>query len=369
MPKINLDTSKCVAYSSKHSNCDLCQNICPTNAIDITENRVSFIYNSCVECGGCVGICPTQSLTLESFNTTKFFIEFLKDEENLISCKKNIPCLSILSIEHLIALKIQRDFDLDIGHCKECYIKESLLNKIENNIKEANYVLNALGVDKTIEAKEIKYNKIEEIKEEEKSENNKDNRRNFLKRFSLKGAVETKVKFDDEVINITETKTLIEINSNKSSKKREKFVPDKRKILYTSIKSLQKPQNYSYLNSEDVSFTSNKLINSSCNNCSICYRICPSGALNSDKKNSTIYFDSLLCLKCNLCHDVCELNSVEFIPIYSKEFFEPKNRVLAEFKIKRCNECNNLFTYIGGEQICKRCRIEEEEAIHLWRLN
>lgn len=366
MPKINLNTSKCVAYSSKQSNCDLCQNICPTNAIDIDENRISFIYNSCVECGGCVGICPSEALRLDNFNTTKFFIEFLKDEESLISCKKNTPCISILSVEHLIALKIQKDFNLDIGYCNQCDIKEPLFKKIEDNIREANYILNVLEFDKTIEAKEINYNKIEEIKEKN---NSADNRRDFLKRFSLKGAVESRVKFEDEVTNITETKTLIDIDSMQSSKKREKIVPDKRKILYTSIKSLKKPQNYSYLEAKNISFTSNKLINESCNNCSICYRICPSGALNSDKKNSTIYFDSLLCLKCNLCHDVCELDSLEAIPIYSKEFFEPKNRVLAEFKIRRCNECNNLFTYTGGEQICKRCRIEEEEAIHLWRLS
>lgn len=358
MPKINLNISGCVTYSSKHSNCNLCQSICPTNAVEVAQNRVSFIYNSCIECGGCIGICPTESLSLSNFNVTDFFIKFLKDEDGVISCEKNIPCLSILNVEHLVALKIQRDFIFDIGYCNECQIKEPLFNQIKSNIDEANYILDSFGVSQ-IEPKELKYQK-----EEEKAD-----RRDFLKRFSLKGAVETKVKFDDEVLNSSDDKNLIDINSNASSKKREKTIPNKRKILYTSIKSLTKPNEFNYLDEKRVTFTSNKLIDESCNNCSICYRICPTGALNSDKKASQILFDSLLCVKCNLCHDVCESDSISLVPIYTKEFFEPKNRVLINFNIKRCNECNNLFTYTGGEQICHRCRIEEEEAMRLWRLD
>jgi len=35
------------------------------------------------------------------------------------------------------------------------------------------------------------------------------------------------------------------------------------------------------------------------------------------------------------------------------------------FDIKRCHECGANFTYRGGEQICPRCALEEEEAITL----
>jgi len=356
LPKLNLNTSKCVIYSSKHSNCDLCKNICKTNAIEIEQNRISIIYNSCTECGGCVGVCPNEALSLNNFNVTEFFIKFLKEKDEVISCNKNLPCIAILNVEHLIALKIQRDFILDIGYCDEC--EELLFNKIKSDVDEANYALSFFNKNE-IKVQELKY-------QPENSENNKDDRRSFLSHFSLKGAIETKVKFQEELINSSNEKNLIDIDN--SHKKREKTIPNKRKILYTSIKSLNKVNEYNYLNESKISFTSNKLIDKSCNNCSICYRICPTGALNSDKKKSMILFDLLLCIKCNLCSDVCESDSISLVPIYSKEFFEPKNRILIEFNIKRCDECNSFFTYSGGEMLCNRCKIEEEEALLLWKL-
>ena len=74
----------------------------------------------------------------------------------------------------------------------------------------------------------------------------------------------------------------------------------------------------------------------------------------------------MLCVKCHLCHDVCEPNSIQLQSGFEiKEFFEPAQRTLASFTIKRCNECGNNFTYTGGEQACPRCMLEEEEAMFL----
>ena len=117
---------------------------------------------------------------------------------------------------------------------------------------------------------------------------------------------------------------------------------------------------------EDIGFTSQKFVDDSCTNCQICYRICPTGALSSDGKFSLINFDAMLCVKCHLCHDACEPNSIQLQPGFEvKEFFEPAQRTLAKFDIRRCEECGNNFTYQGGEQECLRCKVEEEEAMFL----
>ena len=79
-----------------------------------------------------------------------------------------------------------------------------------------------------------------------------------------------------------------------------------------------------------------------------------------------INFDAMLCVKCHLCHDVCEPDAIHLQSGFElKEFFEPKQRTLATFNIKRCNECGSSFTYTGGEQTCPRCMVEEEEAMFL----
>jgi ferredoxin len=73
-----------------------------------------------------------------------------------------------------------------------------------------------------------------------------------------------------------------------------------------------------------------------------------------------------MCIKCHLCHDVCEPNAIEIQAGFEiKEFFEPTQRVLASFDIRRCNECGNYFTYSGGLVECMRCKMEESEAMEL----
>ena len=64
---------------------------------------------------------------------------------------------------------------------------------------------------------------------------------------------------------------------------------------------------------------------------------------------------------------MCEPNALTLKPTFSlKEMFEPKQERLVKFDVKRCDECGMPFVYRGGEQMCYRCSIEEEEAHELW---
>ncbi len=181
---------------------------------------------------------------------------------------------------------------------------------------------------------------------------------------SLKGVVKHKKAFDDAVDEDELQK--FEIDASVISKIKDKNLPNKRKILFTTLKRAGIPDVFEVLPEEEVSFTSQKFVDESCTNCQICYRICPTGALSSNGKFSLIHFDAMLCVKCRLCHDVCEPDAIQLQSGFEiKEFFEPTQRTLATFNIKRCNECGNNFTYTGGEQTCPRCMVEEEEAMFL----
>jgi len=138
-----------------------------------------------------------------------------------------------------------------------------------------------------------------------------------------------------------------------------------------ALKKMDKPDIYHKLDVHDVSFISQKIIDTStCTNCQMCYRICPTGALSSNKHNSAIFFDALSCIKCASCHDVCEPDSITLRSIFDlQELFEPQRELLAKFDVKRCDECGMAFVYRGGEVMCDRCRIEEEEAMSLWGIS
>jgi ferredoxin len=264
-------------------------------------------------------------------------------------------------VEHFIsfALASEEEITLDLSSYDVASI---LYEQIESQIEEANFVLSSFSTKKLI----TNVNAQSTVTEEEKN-NNKDkttSRRSFLGNVSLKGVVKHKMSFD-EAVEADELKTFA-LDVDIISKIKEKNLPDKRKILFTTLKHADVPDIFEVLAEEDVSFTSQKFVDDACTNCQICYRICPTGALSSDGKFSLINFDAMLCVKCRLCHDACEPDSIHLQPGFEvKEFFKPIQRTLAKFDIKRCNECGNNFTYTGGEQSCPRCTVEEEEAMFL----
>ena len=352
-----LEIASCVRASSKFSDCTKCIDACP-DSIQLVDNLPSFANNTGVEAAACIGVCPTEAFSLSDFSTTEFFFTFLESKVRLISPKLNVPCLSIFSVEHLIsfALASEEEITLDMSS----YDEESILyEQIKVRIEEANFVLSSFSKKQLVTNVDVSVGKEEDKKEEDTS-----SRRSFLGNASLKGVVKHKMNFD-EAVEADELK-IFALDRDIISKIKEKNLPDKRKILFTILKRIGVPDNFEVLAEEDISFTSQKFIDETCTNCQICYRICPTGALSSDGKFSLINFDAMLCVKCRLCHDVCEPDSIQLQSGFEiKEFFEPVQRTLAKFDIKRCNECGNNFTYTEGEQTCPRCSVEEEEAMFL----
>jgi Fe-S-cluster-containing hydrogenase component 2 len=355
MQKLNIDLGSCVRVSSKFSECSKCKDICPVEGIVFDEN-IPLVQDSCIDCGGCIGVCPTEAISLSDFDTINFIFDLLKSDEDLISCKSNIPCLGVLSVENLISMAVlgEGKTTLDLGHCESCEIKEPLFQEIKNNIKEANDFLSNLNVDFMIESSYDAF-----IKDEPKES---PNRRDFLKKFSLKGAIETHKEFDKELEKIDKR---ADIDNATTSKMKEKSLPNKRKLLYMALKRFDEIENVK-LPKDTLSFISQKSVDVSCDNCSFCYRLCPTGALSSDNRGSKIDFDALSCVKCHLCHDVCQSDSIHIEDFESDLFFHQKVQNLIKFKQIRCEECGMFFSLFDDSTMCKRCTIEEEEAKSLW---
>ena len=363
--KLHFNVASCVRAMSKFSECTKCVEACP-ESIQITDNLPSFSKSTGVEAAACLGACPTEAFSLTDFSVTEFFFTFIESKVRLISSKINVPCISVLSVEHLISLALACDkpITIDLNGYKE---GSYLLEQIQTRIEEANFVLSSF-CDKELSTNlyESLRSSREQIEADnnEKEEENVSSRRDFLSQASVKGVVKHKKTFDDAVE--AEDLQVFKIDASVIAKMKDKNIPDKRKILFTILKRAGVPEVFEVLPEEEISFVSQKFIDESCTNCQICYRICPTGALSSNGKFSLINFDAMLCLKCHLCHDACEPDSIHLQSGFEvKEFFEATQRTLATFNIKRCNECGNNFTYTGGEQACPRCQTEEEEAMFL----
>ena len=366
MSTLKFDPARCVRSVTTFSTCEACVTICPVETMKIADNGLpAFTPSACVDCGGCLGACPSEALTLENFDATAFFFDFAEGEETLVSCRKNVPCIMALSVEHLLSMAFVKEEPvvLDVGHCRDCPWNEPLYTAILKHVVEANYILDACESGKEIQIRDIAY-------EEEGREEETEDRRAFLERLSLKGALQTKRSFDEALEAVSDEVREHTVDLAAVAKIRQKEIPDKRKIFFTALKRLPKPAAYHTIAEEDISFVSQKYIDmGSCTACQMCYRICPTGALSSDSRNSKILFDTMLCIKCRACHDTCEPDAIRLQPVFElKEFFEPTQRLLAQFKVLKCSECGVTFSSVRGEKVCPRCAVEEAEALELWGL-
>ena len=359
---LHLNAGLCVRSLSVESECNKCEVVCPTDAIVVGDNPLPAInFSDCVSCGACHGICQSEALGLDNFNSTDFFFDFLEDEGgNLISCKKNVPCISALSVEHIISLAVlKKEIVLDMGYCNSCEIASTCHPQILKNYEEATYILEAMESESLI--------KLEDVCYEESDKENPD-RRGFLSAFNLKTVAKVKKSFEDEVQKASDELTEHTLEKTDIALLKKKTIPERRKIFYTAIKRVEKPSKFHIVDATEISFTSQKIMNEeTCTACQMCYRVCPSGALTSDIKNSKIDFDPFLCIKCHICHDVCEPDAITLSEAYNvKEFFDPAVQNLISFKVRRCDECNVIFSSNTNDRMCYRCKAEDEEARELW---
>lgn len=364
MSLLALAPARCVRALSLNSLCSHCSDICPTNAISLSGRLPSINQSFCVGCAGCVSVCPSEALALDDFNPTEFFFSFIADDETVVSCQKNLPCIAALSVEHLISLcSIKKGLVLDTGHCDSCDIGAKVLEVMDERVQSTNYLLEAIEVETRIVCENIAYSSGDT--------NEPKDRRDFFKTFHLKGIAQVKHNFEKEVQSTTDEFIEAHIDSSHTQELRTKKITDRRKLFFTALKRVEKPSQFHVVDGSMISFTSQKIMDEAkCTACQMCYRVCPTAALTSDMRNSKIDFDPFLCVKCHLCHDVCESDAIGVSTSYNlTEWFEPKVQNLVTFLVRRCDECDGLFSSVGGDKICRRCQLEEEEALELWGLN
>lgn len=363
MSLLILSPQACVRALSVNSQCKHCELSCPTAAIEITERLPSINQALCVGCAGCVAVCPTEALALDDFNPTDFFFAFMADEEKVVSCQKNVPCIAALSSEHLISLaQMKKGLVCDVGHCTQCAIGERTLEKFVPRIEDANYLLEAIESHMRIDLLPMAY--------ENPDEKQAVQRRDFFKTFHLRGIGKIRHDFEKEVQSTTDEFVKYTIDNSHTAGLRAKKITNRRKLFFTVLKKTEIPTVFHVVDASKIPFTSQKLMDESlCSACEMCYRVCPTGALTSDMRNSKIDFDPFLCVKCHLCHDVCESDAITLSSSYNlKEWYAPTVQNLVLYSVRRCDECDALFSSSLGEKVCRRCRLEEEEAKELWGL-
>lgn len=319
-----LNSLKCLRNEYFFNECDLCFSRCSYEAISLQKEKIKLIEDKCTSCGDCIGVCPTQALSIENFDVENFVLDFISKDKNLIIEKIDLPSFGMLDIHHLITILLRKKENIVLEYDEN----SRNINYIEEEIRKTNNFIKTLNFNFTILI-QVHKDKVE----------------NKLRRNLFKSILSSKKELAKE------SKISSKINEKNTK------IPAKLVLLKNSLKLISEKTDLEKVYLEKSSFITNKTINyESCTNCLDCITFCPTDSLFQNSEKDSIFFQTGKCIECRICNDICKENAIfenENINLF--DFTFDRAEELVKFQYETCTECNSVFIYKSGDIICPQC--------------
>lgn len=347
--------TNCIRNDYYHNECNLCVEICPEGAFHIVRNKLTLFSNECIDCAACIGSCPTEALTIASFDPNAYTASYGKTEEEIepLSCKKTTSCLGSFDAHHYITMSLNNDIApvCDMSHCSDCSLNKDLKVEafIRSEIEKSNNFLKESGTELLITT----------IEEKEEVEEDNPKRALFKAAFS-------KAK---DVISEEETTTSLSMTLEYQKDPNGSGLPLKFLKLKESIKNniskLTKTShdtNFNLFAKKEISFTD-------CTNCGDCIQFCPTEALLGTSDKQGINFNVGNCISCGICDHICKTDAIKSSDgIDLVNFAYDRGEELVHYEMVMCNECRCPYPYRGGDPVCDRCADYRVDFSHVFTL-
>lgn len=334
----SFDALKCLRNEYFHNDCRLCIDICPEEAFDIYHGKLKLSNEKCTACSSCIGGCPTEALSVETFDPNRFTIEFANSDTEKISKKTNVPCVAVFDTHHFIVMMLRSDksITVDISDYEEGDIKSVIVERIES----ANRFVADLGLEKGI--------KIVEIEDSVTSR-----RALFKKVIGAVNQLQEEGDVAQQFIKDTKSKIPFKVTLLKNTLKQQ-------------LGNLEKTE---VDNSYEIFI--NKEITKACNNCGECVQFCPTEALTYTSNSDEIIYQMGKCINCTICNDICKVDAViniEEKPFDLVTYAFDRGESLIKHDLRVCRVCKCAFAYTGGDMICSRCNTFENDFGDMFKI-
>lgn len=318
----------CLRNEYANNACTLCIDICPSDAFVFQQGKLRLSIGACTQCGACIGGCPSDALSLFGFEIDKVLDAIVKNENKILTCKENLPCLAAFGVSEWVSLLLQsqKTFTCNLSHCAACEINQDrkISTIIEKRLDEANSIVEAFG----------NYRIAKDFKGMETTAS----RRAFFTKF---------------------------IPSSKETIEEQKSLERVKKAIKPYLSNMTQTKV-----STSCSLMHQKVIQQTCTNCKECVQFCPSGALSYNGDGTKILFQMGKCIGCGICEDICKPNAIQSLiaPFDWVDFAYDRAKILIEHDLQVCLTCKCAFSYKGGEKVCERCSSFEKEHADMFTL-
>jgi len=294
---IQVHEEKCTLSRHKASSCQACKEVCPTNAIDLTNGP--HIDWSCIHCGLCTSVCPTEALELKNQPFQAYYTSMKKKAEQhqalCFHCPAfaelqndssafQVQCLGQLddtAIQLAIAYEV-KEFYFFTKPCKSCEVTQGKF-LFDQRFAQWKKRWPELSWEKTEQIDTFKW---KEPSDEETTDPHLLDRREFF----LQIGKQTKETVITSVIKEKEKSPWEngELNRQKSIR-----LQVQQKWIQPKVKQ------------SDPMMQKRLTFDQSCTFCGVCEKVCPTAAIKIDKENHQQVWYQEKCIDCQLCLDVC----------------------------------------------------------------
>lgn len=346
-PPVYVKSSLCVRTRFIRSECNICVELCPRNAIVKDKGKIS-VNEDCDGCGACISGCPNGAFAFSQDESTLSKIKAHECIDTIVfACRKTdrdslsseiikLNCISALTLPDILYSSLKaKKLIITIDKCSNCESRKAMRN-FRNILFAGRKLLSMINRDNI---NVISSQQISNYINEGEKKGIDIERRSFFKIIANKAipgisSNQTNIEPDSrrrESLNLTR-KALLEFLNEHS----EQMTGDMPEVIPSGEISIDK---------------------SKCFGCNVCEHVCPGGAISriESEDSVTIEFNPTWCTACNACIEACLTNAVSLRRGTSlKNFIENKYKVLVKLTSAVCRKCGIDF-YSDSNGLCPRC--------------
>ncbi len=348
-----LRATRCVRYRYCYSECRRCQDACPHDAIQLTDDGVRVDAMRCRNCGLCVGACRTEALESSQLARVATLKRAITGKRFAWACAPSghqadaiVPCLGALDAATLAYLA-KRGIAVELrgsGHCGKCVHGKKGAERLDVALDAAETLRAASGEEWAQIA-------LAEDESPAQEQPRQAGRRQLFRRLIGRGI--------DEAIAAARAETDAPVPAH-AIRAGAPFVTEQRELLQIVCK---RRDSDAFAVEAHAGLPLMQLhLDEGCTACEACFRVCPTGALQIEETSFSwvLAFRADRCVGCSACIEVCQPGALRAAAQIDAR---PSGaaRPLEKRAKQRCGCCDRFFVSTEASGLCPVC-LDDEKA-------